>query len=793
MAEELHRRCPISLPEKTSTASGLPLKGRRHGLQIVVGPRESREYVLTNKEKAYFAGETGTTNTRSYAGLIVELHKFLEGWDLVLGDVPLSSWGLKSACVLPQSVTREYVIEQTTETVFLADGKNVLLVSYSSNHSGRAAFEPRFDIRSIWEEGRPEYVALWDEARAVLAIRRADHPERTGEQDYPVWAAVACDRPSRFVPSEEYKRTTYTKDAARRAMAQAVPYSPGRIEFAFGTTEGFAGSVTFSVAVADTREDAVELALAGIAEEFALYDDKMRRMADVLDGGGIAAHDNDYRLALQWAAASVDSLIMNQLGRGIFAGLHWFPSYWGRDTFISLPGACLVRGEFETAREILESFAALQLTDESSTLYGRIPNLAFPGETYYNTADGTSWFVREACEYVRYSGDLGFADAILPAVARALDGALARRTDENGYLLHGQAETWMDAGGEENPFSPRGNRAVEVQVLWHTALASGAALAAALGREAEADRWREAAFHVAESFARDFPDRETGGLFDHLDPDGTPDRKIRPNQVFAATVPWTPILSDEQERAMLELVRSTCVLRHGVTSLYPEDPDFHPTHLDLERYHFDEAYHNGDVWVWLTGPVVTALVRHGLVEEAWKQTSVLTDLVFDEGAAGTLAELRNGVPPEKGENVAGAVSQAWSLAEYLRNFYQDYLGVRPNLLEGLVDVKPALPSSCTWMSARVRVGSGRFVVVHHFDDDGARMCTGIAADSDVPPLVIRYSGQVPPAGDADAPASVSATIGPGTAVEFITEAVEGRWITRLARDDERPVCRSADK
>ncbi|MCK4916171.1 MAG: hypothetical protein KAS89_08365, partial [Candidatus Eisenbacteria sp.] len=69
----------------------------------------------------------------------------------MLGDVPLSSWGLKSACVLPQSVTREYVIEQTTETVFLADRENILLVSYSSNHSGRAAFEPRIDIRSIWE------------------------------------------------------------------------------------------------------------------------------------------------------------------------------------------------------------------------------------------------------------------------------------------------------------------------------------------------------------------------------------------------------------------------------------------------------------------------------------------------------------------------------------------------------------------------------------------------------------------------------------------------------------------
>ncbi len=776
-------------PEETSGSQRLPLRGRRQGLQIVVGPRETREYILTNKEKAYFAGETGTTTTRSYAGLIVELHKYLEGWDLVLGDVPLSSWGLKSACVLPQSVTREYIIEQTTETVFLADRENILLVSYSSNHSGRAAFEPRFDIRSIWEEGQPEYETHWDDGRRVLALRRVDHPERTDEQDYPVWVAVACDRPAEFVPHEAYRQTTYTKDAARRAMASASPYSPGRLEFAFESDEGFAGSVTFCVAVGDTLRATSELALRGLLDEFALYDDKMRRTADLLDGGGVAAHDNDYRLALQWAAASVDALIMNQLGRGIFAGLHWFPNYWGRDTFIALPGACLARGEFDTAREILEAFGALQQTDEDSLLFGRIPNLAMPGEVYYNTADGTWWLVREAYEYLRYTGDLEFAERFLPVVERAIDGALSRRTDAEGFLLHGQAETWMDAGGEKNPFSPRGNRAVEVQVLWHTALLSGAAIADALGKEEQASRWREAAEAVGAAFLREFPDPATHGLFDHLDPDGTPDRRIRPNQMFAATVPWDDLLPREDEREMLELVRETCVLRHGVTSLHTEDPDFHPCHLDLERYHFDEAYHNGDVWVWLSGPVVSALVKHGLVDAAWEQTAMLTDLVFDEGAAGTLPELRNGVPGEHGENVAGAVSQAWSLAEFLRNFYQDYLGVRPNVLEGTVDIRPALPSSCSWLGATVRVGEGSIFVLHRVDAEGGRACTVVVADGDAPSLTVRFVPSIPPgAGVQEEGETIEVVLEPGGRVRFAIEEHDGTWEARLADADESFAC-----
>ena len=767
----------------------LPVKGQRQGLQIVVGSRETREYVLTNKEKAYFAGETGTTNTRSYAGLIVELHKFLEGWDLALGDVPLSSWGLRSACVLPQSVTREYVIEQTTETVFLADRENILLVSYSSNHSGRAAFEPRFDIRSIWEEGRPEYETHWDQSRRVLALRRVDHPERTEEQDYPVWVAVACDRPAEFVPHEAYRKTTYTKDAARRAMASAVPYSPGLLEFAFESDEGFAASVTFCVAVGDTLAAASELAVRGLLDEFALYDDKMRRTADLLDGAGIAAHDNDYRLALQWAAASVDALIMNQLGRGIFAGLHWFPNYWGRDTFIALPGACLVRGEFDAAREILESFAVMQETSEDSLLYGRIPNLAMPGEVYYNTADGTWWFVRETYEYLRYTGDLEFAGRFMPVIERAIDGALANRTDESGLLLHGNAETWMDAGGESSPFSPRGNRAVEVQVLWHTALLSGAFIAETLGKDALAARWREVAGRVRDAFLREFPDADTQGLFDHLDPDGTPDRQIRPNQIFAATVPWDDLLPRESERAMIELVRETCVLRHGVTSLHTEDPNFHPCHLDLERYHFDEAYHNGDVWVWLTGPVVSALVKHGLVDAAWKQTSMLADLMFDEGAAGTLPELRNGVPPERGENVAGAVTQAWSLSEFLRNFYQDYLGVRPNVLSGTVDVRPALPPGCDWMAAPVRVGAGSLFVLHRTARGVGAGCTSIAADSDAPPLTVRFTPRFPLGADVQEDGEViEAELKPGGSLRFVVEESDGVWKAGLA--DDAPACPS---
>lgn len=789
MADKLHPpRDPLNGPASAGGAARrLPIFGRRRGLQVVVGPRESREYILTNKNKAYFAGETGTTRTRSYAGLIVELHKFLEGWDLLLGDVPLSRWGVKSACVLPQSMTREYIVEGTVETVFLADDLDVLVLSFATNHRGHAAFVPRVDIRSIWEERRPEYEVHCDHERCVLALRRLDHLERTEADDYPVWVAIACDREAEFVAEASYAQTTYTKDAARRAMGSAAPFVPGRIKFSFDGDEHFAANVTFAVAVADDLGEAIELARRAIVDEFTLYDVKMRRVSEALEDLGVLTRDGDYRYALQWATASVDALIMNQMGRGIFAGLHWFPNYWGRDTFISLPGACLVRGEFGAAREILETFAGMQDRDDSSPTFGRIPNLAMPGEVYYNTADGTWWFVREAYEFVRYTGDREFARAILPSVERAIEGAASRRADGDLFIRHGEAETWMDAGGESYPYSPRGDRAVEVQALWYTALRSGAALAKFCGRRRPASRWNEMAERVGAAFRDAFWDPERGGLYDHIDSDGSPDRRLRPNQILAVTTPWDALLATDERERVTRLVGDTCVLPHGVTSLAPSDPDFHGRHLDLERYHYDEAYHNGDVWVWLTGPIVSAFVRSGLVERAWEQTRVLTELFFDEGAAGTLPELRNGVPPETGENVGGAVSQAWSLSEFLRNFYQDYLGVAPDLIERVVTIRPALPRALSWVRAPVHLGPGSLDLLYEIDDDGGRGRFRVTAGGSLPPLRVLFDASTPLGGGVrTGRVDAEVKLEPGTAVEFLVALDGGAWRVDAASVDRHP-------
>ena len=89
----------------------------------------------------------------------------------------------------------------------------------------------------------------------------------------------------------------------------------------------------------------------------------------------------------------------------------------------------------------------------------------------FNTADGTLWFVREVWEYLQYTGDFDFLNSMWHVIKLALEVDIKNRTDEFGFLLHGDADTWMDARikGQE-PFSPRGSRGNDIQILWFTAL-----------------------------------------------------------------------------------------------------------------------------------------------------------------------------------------------------------------------------------------------------------------------------------------------------------------------------------
>ncbi len=670
-------------------------------LAIRVARDHPREVIYTDKGAGHLALSCVGPDTRSYHGFSIAMHELLDGWVLRLDDgTEIGAATSATATVYPDRLVRGHRLrggETVTETVTLFDRVGGLRIAYAGLPAGGFAFVPRADMRFLWHVQRPQYVTEWRDG--VLLLARADRRVQGADERWPAWLAVAVAGADDFAPAARYLETTYPHDAARRAMERATPWEPGGITGRIpGRAEG--GALEVIVATGGDADGALAAARGLRTTAGDLADARARRLSDLLARAHVSTGVPRDDLALAWARLSLDSLIMDARGPGIYAGFYWFVTYWGRDEFISLPGACLVSGDFATARAILRGFAAHQLCDPASPREGRLPNIVDQANLQYAGVDGTWWWVRALDVLWRRSGDDAFACEMAPVVFAAVEGARRHAVDADGFLTHGDGETWMDAGGETRPFTPRGDRAVEVQALFHRGLLTAARLGERCGREADAALWRAVADRLAAAFRARF--WSGGRLADHLDRDGTPDVQVRPNGLLAVLA--SPSLFTAAERAVVASEAGARLVRPwGVQSLVADDPAFRPRHLDLANYEFDAAYHNGDVWLWLSGPYVSALDR---ARDGFAQTAMLMREILDWGAVGTLQEIRDGAPADDWDEFGGATSQAWSLAELLRTVHDDYLGLRVDLTADppRVDLHPSLPRAWPRIVVRTRIG-----------------------------------------------------------------------------------------
>ncbi len=700
-------------------------------LTIAVTPDHPREFIFTDKGAAHLCGEAVGPATRSYHGFFVAMHEILDGWALRLEDgTELSAVTADEALVRPDRLERVWRLptgETVTATVTLLDRSDGFRILYEGVPAGTFAFLPRVDMRFLWKVTRPAYLVEWREG--VLRVAREDRPSRGEGERHPPWLAVAVSGASDFAAAGRHVPCTYPKSTARKAMERANPYLPGeirgripprvpsgRVEVIMATGDDSAGAAAAACRLQTRAPESMaarEARLAALAHPSRL-------------GTGLARDDR----ALAWARVSLDNLVMEQRGVGIYAGFYWFTTYWGRDTFIVLPGALAGGLEFATGREILRSFATYQDRNPASPRFGRVPNFVTVDQVQYASIDGTWWFVRALDEYWRRSGDHDFAREMMPVVFRACEGALEHAVGPNGLLTHGHGETWMDGGGEANPYSPRGDRSVEAQALFHRGLHVAAKLAhrfdgqaAGLQGEKLAQHYDLAARRLWNAFQNQFV--SDGRIADHLDPDGSVDHQHRPNGLLALLVS-PDLFNEDQRRLIVDENREHTVTPWGVRSLDAADPAYHPRHLWLDRYYYDEAYHNGDIWLWLSGPYVSALPDP---RDGFGQTRMLLDEIMDEGAVGTLQEIRDGDRAADNDEFGGATSQAWSLSELLRNVVDDYLGVDVDLSGEAprIEISPSLPAAWPRLSGEVRVGKhtlfvavsrcedGELRVEHHFD------------------------------------------------------------------------------
>jgi len=615
-------------------------------------PGSTREIAYTDKQDAHWVTRAGGYNNSPWHGLTASKRGYFEDLFISVDGVLLPRQEAE-VIVTPVSLKRHYADLGIHETWTLLDEKRILLLELEA-----------------------DVATHWTVQPAILGgTQAADFGIETSEQEMNVVMKRMLEVPSSYPHMKLwFSHPVNWLDAKAPDQTLFTAFLTPRADYE--------GSHSLSIAIALSKDpEALQLTPGWIES---VKSERRQRIDERAGSTMFRSNLADLDRAIYWSHHSLDALVMQQQGKGIYAGLPWFDDYWGRDAFISFTGAVLVSGQYEEARKILLAFADLQNKDEFDLNFGRVPNRAQPDNVIYNTTDGTPWFVRSVWDYYRYSGDLEFLESMWPAIRRATEGSLRNWVDEDGLLRHADADTWMDAKGPDGPWSPRGDRAIDIQFIWRDQLEITGILAEKYGERDLADEVRTTLERFNASIEKF---RAVGGkhMVDHLNHNGVQDSQIRPNvflvpQLFNETCDWPTF----------ESLGPQLITVHGVLSLAQDDPKFHPYHHLPGLYVQDAAYHNGIIWTWNSAATITPAIQFHQYHYAEAIFNDLTDQVISRGAIGTIAELTDAWPRDGEMRLSGTFSQAWSLAEYLRTLYQDILGVQPDLANGKVKLSPRL-------------------------------------------------------------------------------------------------------
>jgi predicted glycogen debranching enzyme len=351
-------------------------------------------------------------------------------------------------------------------------------------------------------------------------------------------------------------------------------------------------------------------------------------------------------------------------GATIIAGYHWFTD-WGRDTMISLPGLCLSTGRFDDARKIISAFAA-------SVSKGMLPNRFQDdgGEPEYNNVDGTLWYFIAIYKYLQATSDRAFVlNEILPVLKSIIDWHFKGtryniKVEEDGLLFageKGQQLTWMDARIGDWVVTPRMGKPVEIQALWYNALKIFSMLLDLNGQPEDASIVEISANRIKNTFLEKFWFEEGSYLYDVIDENGSSDKSLRPNQLFAISLPFA-LVEGNRAKSIMEVISKELYTPVGLRTLPRSDSRYTPVYGG-DQWHRDSSYHQGTVWSWLLGPYLDALVKTESGDAELK--NVVNNFCYhlEEGCLGSVSEIFDAEYPH---HPRGCAAQAWGVAEVLR-------------------------------------------------------------------------------------------------------------------------------
>ncbi len=353
----------------------------------------------------------------------------------------------------------------------------------------------------------------------------------------------------------------------------------------------------------------------------------------------------------------------------LIAGYPWFHAS-AREEFFSACSCTMGIGRPEYWEVIMDKTAVPEVT---AYIEGHLEKVALQ---QMDAPDALLWFVRSIQEYAYYVdrktvaqkyGDLLWN--ILVFIRRQQHPRL--RLHSNGLLwVDGTHEpaTWMNAVEDGRPITPRTGYVVEINALWYNAIRFVAELMRLLQRDTMADMMDYKAEQLQTSFVSTF---WNGMYLDDYVVDSYHDKEVRPNQIWAVSLPYSP-LDRKQQKAVVDICTKELYTPKGLRTISPKSGYYRPVYIGGQKER-DRNYHNGPVWPFTISAYGKAYLkvyqRSG--ESFIRRLLVGYEAEMSELCIGTINELYDGNPPFKGHggmSYAPSVSAVIALCNTLNDF-----------------------------------------------------------------------------------------------------------------------------
>ncbi len=403
--------------------------------------------------------------------------------------------------------------------------------------------------------------------------------------------------------------------------------------------------------------------------------------------------------ALFWSILTSYNFIYNRDKKyGIIPGTTENFDFQTINTFISTPGITLVTGLYKITKNILFSISKSQCKKQSTEDYGKIPDfISTRKKPTFTLSNPTPLFIRSIYEYFLYTGDYKFIISLWENIKLAIDNVYMLKKDSNNLLK--QPETNKKDKSDENKnclYLSREGCPVETQALWYTALSCASFIANKISKYENKQKnknnkiisellkksikYKEEAKKIKISFNKHFISKNPPYIFDNFDKSNL---SLNKNSIlysmlaiYYSSLPGIPILIDKKTGLNLII---------GIISF-----------LEFDQSKKDSNDYNKKIMLLFSAKLISAACKYGLLNSLNKYSIFFTKQILGNN----ISELQSDTTLSS-QNIFSCSSL---IAEYIRSFYQDILGIKMFVPERKIFLTPCIPEKLNNISYNVRFG-----------------------------------------------------------------------------------------